>query len=346
METQKGVEALIYSHENILLLIFSIITVVITGCTSHTSINIPSPSVTKGISTPVITVTSIPPFSDTSTLTSEIFTPVTTRTIVPTQPTLTQTMEPTLTEAESEERILELLKTNGNCKLPCFWGIVPGKTTWPEVQQLFLHLGADIVDYIPRMYRNTDIKAHYIYSDVPAKQLGINAGVFEANDQIDSMRIDLSGAGFAANMQRFFFKEVLLELGEPTQVWMSLGTGSEAGDAPYLGYNFWLFYEQIGLVVEYGGAAQKINTEYRVCPNQPHFVGGQEWQEGSGNISFVMQSPENTRPLPDLVRGTSEEFGFTRTIEEAASLSPKDFYKLITLGNEPACFDTPRDIWP
>ncbi len=35
------------------------------------------------------------------------------------------------------QRYMELFETNGNCRLPCWWGVEPGKTTKDEARQLF-----------------------------------------------------------------------------------------------------------------------------------------------------------------------------------------------------------------
>lgn len=43
---------------------------------------------------------------------------------------------PRLEEKQARERITELFKTNGGCRFPCWWGIVPGKTSWQEANAI------------------------------------------------------------------------------------------------------------------------------------------------------------------------------------------------------------------
>ncbi len=50
-------------------------------------------------------------------------------------PNLTWTPLPTLDKETSSRKITELMETNEGCELPCFWGIVPGQTTWQGAQQ-------------------------------------------------------------------------------------------------------------------------------------------------------------------------------------------------------------------
>jgi hypothetical protein len=63
--------------------------------------------------------------------------PTQTPTPLPTgTPTLafTPTAVPTLPAEDARKRLLELLANNGDCRLPCLWGITPGKSTSQEAQ--------------------------------------------------------------------------------------------------------------------------------------------------------------------------------------------------------------------
>ena len=40
------------------------------------------------------------------------------------------------TNVEGQKLVQELLENNGGCKLPCWWGFTPGKTTWVEARQI------------------------------------------------------------------------------------------------------------------------------------------------------------------------------------------------------------------
>ena len=46
------------------------------------------------------------------------------------------TSYPRLSREEAKPRIIEMLQTNAGCRLPCWWGITPGKTRWEEVHAL------------------------------------------------------------------------------------------------------------------------------------------------------------------------------------------------------------------
>src|ERR1043165_3960884 len=43
---------------------------------------------------------------------------------------------PTLLPKEKENYLLDVVKTNGNCKLPCFLGIQPGISVWEDIRKI------------------------------------------------------------------------------------------------------------------------------------------------------------------------------------------------------------------
>jgi len=96
-----------------------------TSCSSVSSISV-SPTPT---STPTITVTQSPTVMPTTTLAPTLTS--TNNQILP--PSLTPL--PTVHFDEIAFTFEKLLATNGGCRLPCFWGMTPGKTTVAELLQ-------------------------------------------------------------------------------------------------------------------------------------------------------------------------------------------------------------------
>jgi hypothetical protein len=91
---------------------------------SKTRLPSASPSLSSSFTqTPSTTPTSRPAPSRTMTLTPK-----------PTA-TTTWTPLPTLAYAEARAMVRDLLENNGGCKLPCWWGIVPGETDWSSAKQ-------------------------------------------------------------------------------------------------------------------------------------------------------------------------------------------------------------------
>lgn len=65
-----------------------------------------------------------------------------------------------------------------------------------------------------------------------------------------------------------------------------------------------------------------------------------------------MQSPNDERPLSEsdsiLILSETDEYwaGTVKPIDEAAGISVEEFYQLFMQTEEPACFDSPHNIWP
>jgi hypothetical protein len=66
-----------------------------------------------------------------------------TETLVPTN-TPFPTPIATLDENLARQRVLELFQTNNSCKLPSWWGITPGKTTWDDALKILAPISRDI----------------------------------------------------------------------------------------------------------------------------------------------------------------------------------------------------------
>jgi hypothetical protein len=97
-----------------------------------------SPTILSATATVVPPTTRTPVISDTETSTpTEMFS-------LPSDtpsPTITLTPLDTLEPAQIKEMMQPLIKEPMNCAVPCFWGIVPGKTYLDEVRIFFNHLG-------------------------------------------------------------------------------------------------------------------------------------------------------------------------------------------------------------
>jgi hypothetical protein len=93
-------------------------------------------------------------------------------------PEQTQTVirNATLDSEEAQKLVQKLLENNGGCKLPCWWGITPGKTTWAEARQILektsLSIGGqelgekfsvNVHAYLPYPYNFANYMEHSYY---------------------------------------------------------------------------------------------------------------------------------------------------------------------------------------
>ncbi len=107
------------------------------GCQSKETTDVvaqSTPTVPTGINLPTAT---IKPVTITATRQSTATRIAITATLIPSP-------MPTLSLEEKEIVTSELYKTNGNCELPCWWGIVPGETEWQTAKLLLNSVATEL----------------------------------------------------------------------------------------------------------------------------------------------------------------------------------------------------------
>lgn len=256
---------------------------------------------------------------------------------------MTPPLPPTLTADERELKVRELLKTNAGCKLPCWWSITPGKTAWTEAERLLLSLGVTISntpDPSGTIFHGT---GGFDFGEGPLRN---RIGFDERAKLVESIIIHAEGyndhLAFQSAWQSYSLQQVILTHGQPARVWLqTTGHFNEPPGGKEMGYSLWLFYDNLGFLYLYD-AAVKYAPIYHICPTV------QNKEEGMVEINLFLQSPANPTPL-EVASGkepNAEQRKYVRTIEEASGLNVAQFYELFTQKDKPACFDTPRDLWP
>jgi len=243
-----------------------------------------------------------------------------------------------MTTQERKQFTKELLQTNAGCELPCWWGIVPGKTRWYVTREFLQALGARIgsdQDESGAIFHGTggfDLMEDHIYN---------RFGFKEREGIIESVHISSEGyanrRGFQLLWARYSPKNVITEYGPPSRVWIK-STSNYWGNTGYNGYLLWLFYDQLGFVIKYSGGV-KYQPIYHFCPSM-------ENKKDIGGIEFLLQSPSSLLPLDRLDDQDVPFRKYIRTIEEAAGLSIEQFYQLFTQGEKSGCFDVQADVFP
>ena len=178
-------------------------------------------------------------------LTTSPLSPVSTSTIV--TPTMTHApvsatstiAVPALSEEEKQQVIDSLLKEDYHCMLPCWGGIKPGVSIWPDVQA-FLEQFAEVYS------SNNSAKINYMGEEVYV--------VFYVHNNI----VESIGA------PRFEYPiyRLLQDYGKPDEIYfyvldvLPIDTSNP--------YTVYLFYKDKGIVAEYNGASAK-GTTISVC---------------------------------------------------------------------------------
>jgi hypothetical protein len=265
--------------------------------------------------------------------------PPLTSTSVPTRTPLppTPTHVPTLTADKEGELVLNLLQNNAGCRLPCWWGFTPGKTTWRTAQTFFASMGK-----VPAEYRDPDMLNYSVTFHIPQHDI--------QNDQIYIVRDDLIEAvgisartmrnyetiygdeQFAEDLQRYFLPQLLTAYGQPTEILLKIFP------VPFVPFSLLLFYPQQGVLVRYYGPTERRGERIRVCPQQT-------------DITLWLWAPEQEMTLEDIARwrllqfSTEEVQGF-RTLEKATNMKAKQFYTIFKSANNRTCLETHANMWP
>lgn len=239
----------------------------------------------------------------------------------------------TPTESDREARVRDLLTNNAGCRLPCFWGVLPGVSSADEADSLFLSMGA-------RVLVTSEGPAHRIHEvgglDLTGGSLQTELSFLESDGVVQSIMVHGLGQNYSEHFREVWGnyspQHAIAQLGTPTRIWLeSARTGS-----PHEGYALWLFYDDRGVLLQYSGLAES-GSVLRICPtfSEPSTIS---------SLRIIVQGPATGDRLEDLLP-YSVDPNYVRDFQAATGLSLEEAAAI--LANEvPPCFDTPTDIWP
>lgn len=246
-------------------------------------------------------------------------------------PRLTWTPLPTLAPDEAQALILALLRDETDCHLPCWFGVTPGETTWPEAYNFLNSISPHI-----KWRSNAVPQQQFVQSD----SFGIAANVpdyfnphgrlytgFRVRDNIVT-RI-WADAGFSLS-------HLLDTYGKPSEVWVRFNPYGWWPKEFYLGvyyqelYTFALFYNETSTFSRYGyvyGCFDEFSLGF-------NYLGLQLWASEQDQI-MTWQDVD-----PFNVWATQP------SLEEAIGMDLETFYQTYKAPDQRPCFETPEELWP
>ena len=278
-------------------------------------------------------------------------TPTPTLTLAPTYtstPSTTPTVIPTLPVEAARIRLLDLLANNGNCSLPCLWGITPGESTFQDARIILEPLSSisDFTDFSPGpgaidpiytigdlmiyttirfiTYPATEIVSYIIFEARALKEMIGESGV---EDVFDS-RV------FGERLSLYMLPRILSQYGRPSSVLLS--TLAEFPDSRYGQGHFQilLLYPDQGILVHYTTEMSVVGANVIGCPSNAH-IELELYPSGNGE-SFL----DNLEPS-----WQNEIQNNYKPLEEVTSMSTDDFYQLYRQPTN-ECLVTPSNLWP
>lgn len=212
------------------------------------------------------------------------------------------TPQPTLRIEEAQKFVVDLVATNGNCQLPCWWGITPGESTWEETNHFLAAFATNIRVLQENLY---GVTYDYLPDNISEGKVGATISVESGIVQTISTDV-------------FYpLDQILREYGQPDEVRIFVDAQSIDALAPFV---LALYYEQLGFLATFRGTAEKGSTS-QICPtsigeNQTvWFLWSPQLEisfEKAGRRALLFVSPAD-RPF--------------RVLEEATNISVQEFYE-------------------
>jgi hypothetical protein len=299
-------------------ILFFISFLLIVGC----NCSIPNNKI-DGTTTP----TEIPTGTTEPSETVNTITPKPSQTTTEVIPTRTPTQLPTFTEQEINLFTQKVLLPDEECKLPCWWGIVPGKSTKSQLMDLLQPLnswGPGILQKDGTIVRESG----FLEGDKEGKESSVVIVVWRYKEEtIIQIVVTVHIYDEHKSDAVFFFPRSILELyGEPDRILLDVYTG---GDMSGYVYTLGFFYSSLGFNISYMGDPISDHGVHRICPSF----------SGTGNLrkNFVLNLQ-----TPGI---TYEASGDDRDISEVTEYSKEEFYlQMLTLGDA-FCFNTSEEFW-
>lgn len=304
------------------------------GCSAGPLPSTETPPVTIPIPSPTVIPSPTPrPPTHTPTLPSS---PALTPTCTATPSTVTS--HPTLTVKEEQAFVKEMLVTNGDCELPCWWGITPRQTTWQEVKErLGLYYGPGIsrpggihlyeVNYGDLIYPSPPPYGYHVHIEFTVqngkvRSIGVGCSIVR----------DTTPERFPIDWYRYSLDQVLTRHGAPSQIMLEFWPNPPG---PYYPYSLFVFYDQLGILIRYGGSAIP-GEPFRMCPELVEIE----------HLNLWLQSPGEGPALLELANLDRAELAQLLTLEEATGMDIQTFYETFKKAGAAVCLESPAAVWP
>jgi hypothetical protein len=294
-----------------------------------------SPTTSAGITTQKPTATSTLPRMPTHTTTM----------------TSTMPIAPTLPTEEANIRLHELLSNNGNCRLPCLWGITPGVSTDQNALDTFAPLRSISVYWNYSSYSNYyigDLEIHYPVDNINyyyyrvsfVSERNIIASVgFEAlvikEDNGDFGPFSIyNSQEFGETTRLFSLANILSEYGVPDSIYLSTIIDPAPAPLDYSTPFEWiLLYPDQGIFVKYTMKMQLDGEHVIGCP-------------ANAAIDLNVNLRGERKLSPNGIPPTwARNFPPYKSIDEVANMSNEQFHQIFSKAPD-QCLVTLTNEWP
>jgi len=316
-----------------------LVTLLIGNCTTK----LPDISSDTATVAPQVIYTLTPSIEPSKT-TTPTYIPIDTPTLTP---TLTWTPLPTLSAYERDAKIQELLKSNGGCELPCWWGIKPGKTSWPEalhfLTPIIIEIGQGEISYNTEngiRHFSTNFGIYYEIDGV-SKQGRI---LFSVTDNIiNGIVVFPPGTQY-----KYQLHQLLSTLGIPRQVYINAQSSAPISELPPS--VLILDYSHVGIWASYGFLPFLDGENLSICPQ--NFGNKKSVYDNGGNLiggrlDLFDLTTKHTWAYSSIEKYADIVVGYkVRKLDDVTNMTTEIFYNTFIDPNPTVCLETPANLWP
>jgi len=223
--------------------------------------------------------------------------------------------------------INELLRTNGGCDLPCWWGIQPGVTTWDETKNLLADLP---------LYRITLAKKNKNAFIVAFREPIIRGlGPLSQFYQTDNGRVTIIETQLN-DLEQYELSNILTKYGKPDGIRVATFNAPRDGVLPF---RVDLLYLRQGIRIGYSVNARLRGNEIIACMD-----------EAGSSVILTLWSPKDVDAL-DKLNGrfsfsTVDQLYYLPFDEAVKQMVIGDFYNTYRVNKAKPCLSTLKSLWP
>ncbi len=312
----------------------------------------------------VVPNSTLPPTTPTSTFIPQTATYTSVPTFVLTSIPPTLNPLPTLSAEEAKSLVFTLLEDNGDCQLPCLWGLTPGNTdsqalgkfvaqfdnlTTPDIY-VSTHDFEDRGNFFVS-YRKDNIHIDSRFGYLKNKDdknkiemLVLNGyAMQERGKDLDWLSLDISplygDASFNEAFKYYLLPQMLSNYGSPSQVLMApFPDDPDRPDIEWHPFSLVLLYPEKGIFIEYVSPRETVGNNYVGCPSKV-------------TVSLAVWDPESNLSLTDVVQKAGSEINelnidYFKSIDQATTMTLEEFFQTFKIPENTTCLETPAELWP
>jgi hypothetical protein len=272
---------------------------------------------------------------------------ISTPTLLPTAPVVL----PTLSDAEIKVNALNLLENNGDCRLPCIWGLTPGITTTAERRKILASYGKISDPDFSLSGSEASENPGGFGIAVTRNKLRIVMGLnyYETDNLIEILslvafppllddKLIFGDDDYLELTKYYSLPQLLSNYGLPSEVLVIAFPYDPFLKADYEPFSLVVVYSDLGIMAEYISPSQREGDIARGCP-------------GQGYLTLRTWDVKNNIPIKKIASIASGE-GMSETaydyfvpIQNAASMSVEDFYNTFKEPNNNQCLEVLSNLW-